>query len=169
MNTLKKGCALRKISGRSQSDSFGRRKGVYQRKKVKICHCPFSNCGKAVPDTPDLVNRGIIPGFGSDGAAHGGLSLWNEMRIFRSLMNIYHGVPKHNPKVMPAELLFRMMFEGGAAAVDEMGQCGRIEEGCKADMIGICLETARLIPSGNLIHTMFECGEAGDVSEMIVG
>lgn len=62
-----------------------------------------------------------------------------------------------------------MMFEGGAAAVDEMGQCGRIEEGCKADMIGICLETARLIPSGNLIHTMFECGEAGDVSEMIVG
>ena len=134
-----------------------------------VCHCPFSNCGKAVPDTPDLVNRGIIPGFGSDGAAHGGLSLWNEMRIFRSLMNIYHGVPKHNPKVMPAELLFRMMFEGGAAAVDEMGQCGRIEEGCKADMIGICLETARLIPSGNLIHTMFECGEAGDVSEMIVG
>ena len=62
-----------------------------------------------------------------------------------------------------------MMFEGGAAAVDEMGQCGRIEEGCKADMIGICLETARLIPSGNLIYTMFECGEAGDVSEMIVG
>lgn len=144
-------------------------KELIREKKVKICHCPFSNCGKAVPDTPDLVNRGIIPGFGSDGAAHGGLSLWNEMRIFRSLMNIYHGVPKHNPKVMPAELLFRMMFEGGAAAVDEMGQCGRIEEGCKADMIGICLETARLIPSGNLIHTMFECGGAGDVSEMIVG
>ena len=89
--------------------------GIGREKKVKICHCPFSNCGKAVPDTPDLVNRGIIPGFGSDGAAHGGLSLWNEMRIFRSLMNIYHGVPKHNPKVMPAELLFRMMFEGGAA------------------------------------------------------
>ena len=44
---------------------------VYKR---QICHCPFSNCGKAVPDTPDLVNRGIIPGFGSDGAAHGGLS-----------------------------------------------------------------------------------------------
>lgn len=144
-------------------------KELIREKKVKICHCPFSNCGKAVPDTPDLVNRGIIPGFGSDGAAHGGLSLWNEMRIFRSLMNIYHGVPNCNPKIMPAELLFRMMFEGGAAAVDEMGQCGRIKEGYKADMIGICLETGRLIPSGNLLHTMFECGEAGDVSEMIVG
>ena len=144
-------------------------KELIKEKKVKICHCPFSNCGKAVPDTHDLVNRGIIPGFGSDGAAHGGLSLWNEMRIFRSLMNIYHGVPNRNPKIMPAELLFRMMFEGGAAAVDEMGQCGRIKEGYKADMIGIRLETGRLIPSGNLLHTMFECGEAGDVSEMIVG
>lgn len=35
MNTLKKGCTLRKISGRSQSDPFGRRKGAYQRKEGK--------------------------------------------------------------------------------------------------------------------------------------
>ncbi len=136
---------------------------------VKICHCPFSNCGKAVPDTPDYVERGIIPGFGTDGAAHGGLSLWNEMRIFRSLMNIYHGVPNRNPKVMPAELLFRMVFEGGAAAIDEVGTCGRIEAGYKADMISVNLDAGRLIPSGNLLHTMFECAESGDVRDMIVG
>lgn len=136
---------------------------------VKICHCPFSNCGKAVPDTPDLAERGIIPGFGTDGAAHGGLSLWNEMRIFRSLMNIYHGVPNRNPKVMPAELLFRMLWEGGAAAIGETGQCGKIEEGYKADLIGIHLEMGRLLPSGNLLHTMFECAESGDVRDMIVG
>lgn len=136
---------------------------------VKICHCPFSNCGKAVPDTPDYVERGIIPGFGTDGAAHGGLSLWNEMRIFRSLMNIYHGVPNRNPKIMPAELLFRMVFEGGAAAIDEEGACGRIEAGYKADMISVNLDAGRLIPSGNLLHTMFECAESGDVRDMIVG
>ena len=136
---------------------------------VRLCHCPFSNCGKAVPDTPDLVSRGIIPGFGSDGAAHGGLSLWNEMRIFRSLMNIYHGVPNKNPKVMPAELLFRMLFEGGAAAIDEEESCGRIEAGYQADLIGIELSAGRLIPSGNLLHTMFECAESGDVRDVIVG
>lgn len=136
---------------------------------VKLCHCPFSNCGKAVPDTPDLTARGIIPGFGTDGAAHGGLSLWNEMRIFRSLMNIYHGVPNRNPKVMPAELLFRMVWEGGAAAIDEAGQCGRIETGYHADLISVNLDPGRLIPSGNLVHTMFECAESGDVRDMIVG
>lgn len=135
---------------------------------VKVCHCPFSNCGKAVPETPDLVERGIIPGFGTDGAAHGGLSLWSEMRIFRSVMNIYHGVPNRNPKVMPAELIFRMLFEGGAQAIDEAGNCGRIEAGYKADMISVSLDEAHLIPSGNLLRTMFECAEGGDVRDMIV-
>lgn len=144
-------------------------KELIKKRDVKLCHCPFSNCGKAVPDTPDLAERGIIPGFGTDGAAHGGLSLWNEMRIFRSLMNIYHGVPNRNPKVMPAELLFRMLWEGGAAAVDETGQCGKIAEGCKADFVSIYLDAGRLIPSGNLLHTMFECAESGDVRDMVVG
>ena len=144
-------------------------KELINKRGVKLCHCPFSNCGKAVPDTPDLAERGIIPGFGTDGAAHGGLSLWNEMRIFRSLMNIYHGVPNRNPKVMPAELLFRMLWEGGAAAVDEAGQCGKIAEGYKADFVSIYLDAGRLIPSGNLLHTMFECAESGDVRDMVVG
>lgn len=144
-------------------------KVLVKERGVRICHCPFSNCGKAVPETPELVSRGICPGFGTDGAAHGGLSLWNEMRIFRSLMNIYYGVPNRNPKVMPAELLFRMMFEGGAAAIDEVGKCGRIQEGYHADLIGIGLNEAHLIPSGNLLRTMFECGESGDVKDMIVG
>ena len=144
-------------------------KELIKKRGVKLCHCPFSNCGKAVPDTPDLAERGFSPGFGTDGAAHGGLSLWNEMRIFRSLMNIYHGVPNRNPKVMPAELLFRMLWEGGAAAVDEAGQCGKIAEGCKADFVSIYLDAGRLIPSGNLLHTMFECAESGDVRDMVVG
>ena len=70
---------------------------------------------------------------------------------------------------MPAELLFQMMFEGGAAAIDEVGACGRIQEGYHADLIGVGLNEAHLIPSGNFLRTMFECGEAGDVKDMIVG
>lgn len=144
-------------------------KELIQTRKVKICHCPFSNCGKAIPETPDLLKRGILPGFGTDGAAHGGLSLWNEMRIFRSLMNIYYGVPEKKPNIMPAETLFRMMYEGGAKAIGEMGNCGLIREGAKADLISVGLREAHMSPSGNLLHTLFECGEGGDVKDMIVG
>ena len=41
-------------------------KSLVMERGVKTCHCPFSNCGKAVPDTPQLLEMGIPvgPGFG---------------------------------------------------------------------------------------------------------
>lgn len=146
-----------------------REKELVRDRGVKVCHCPFSNCGKAVPDTPQLLEMGIPVGLGTDGAAHGGLSLWNEMKIFRSVMNIIHGVPNRNPKVMPAETILRMVLEGGAAALGEEGQLGRVEAGYKADLIGIDMNQPHLCPTGDQIHTLLECVNAGDVSDMVVG
>lgn len=144
-------------------------KALIRERGSKTCHCPFSNCGKAVPDTPELLEMGIPVGLGTDGAAHGGLSLWNEMKIFRSIMNIYHGVPNGNPKVMPAEHIFKIVLEGGAAALGESGFLGRIEAGYKADFISINMDQPHLCPTGNKLHTLFECVNAGDVWDMVVG
>lgn len=144
-------------------------KDIIERRGVKLCHCPFSNCGKAVPDTPQLLDRGISVGMGTDGAAHGGLSLWNEMKIFRSVMNIFHGVPGGNPRVMPAETILKMVLEGGAAALGEEGRLGRLEPGYKADLIGINMDQPHLCPTGNQIHTLLECVNAGDVWDMVTG
>ena len=146
-----------------------REKELVRDRGVKVCHCPFSNCGKAVPDTPQLLEMGIPVGLGTDGAAHGGLSLWNEMKIFRSVMNIIHGVPNRNPTVMTAETILRMVLEGGAAALGEEGQLGRLEAGYKADLIGIDMNQPHLCPTGDQIHTLLECVNAGDVSDMVVG
>lgn len=146
-----------------------REKELVRDRGVKVCHCPFSNCGKAVPDTPQLLEMGIPVGLGTDGAAHGGLSLWNEMKIFRSVMNIIHGVPNRNPKVMPAKTVLHMALEGGAAALGEEGQLGRVEAGYKADLIGIDMNQPHLCPTGDKIHTLLECVNAGDVSDMVVG
>ncbi|WP_320955861.1 amidohydrolase family protein [Enterocloster asparagiformis] len=146
-----------------------REKELVRERGVKVCHCPFSNCGKAVPDTPQLLEMGIPVGLGTDGAAHGGLSLWNEMKIFRSVMNIIHGVPNRNPKVMPAKTILHMALEGGAAALGEEGQLGRVETGYKADLIGINMNQPHLCPTGDKIHTLLECVNAGDVSDMVVG
>lgn len=136
--------------------------------QAAICHCPFSNCGKAAPETPDLLKRGIVPGFGTDGAAHGGLSLWNEMRIFRSIMQLLFGVPARNSKIMPAELLFTMLYEGGAAAMDERGRIGKLEAGYQADLIGIDLNTASMQPCTHMLHNLLECGSEAAVKDMIV-
>ncbi|MCC8024206.1 MAG: amidohydrolase family protein [Clostridium sp.] len=144
-------------------------KELIRERGVKTCHCPFSNCGKAVPETPQLLEMGIPVGLGTDGAAHGGLSLWNEMKIFRSIMNIYHGVPNGNSKVMPAETILKIVLEGGAAALGEESSLGRLEAGYKADFISIHMDQPHLCPTGNKIHTLLECVNAGDVADMAVG
>ena len=77
-------------------------KDLLKKYNVKTCHCPFSNCGKGIPDTPALFQRGITVGLGTDGAAHGGLRLWNEMKIFRSVMNVGRGVGISEAAASPA-------------------------------------------------------------------
>ena len=124
-----------------------REKEILAERNVKVCHCPFSNCGKGAPDTPSLREKGICIGLGTDGAAHGGLSLWNEMKIFRSVMNVVYGSRLNEPAVMPAEYILRMATENGYRLMGEDG--GRLEAGRKADLIT-------------------ECVTAGDVCDSIV-
>lgn len=135
---------------------------------IKAVHCPFSNCGKGAPNTPALLKRGIRVGFGTDGTAHGGMSLWNEMKIFRSVMNVTHGVSESNPVIMPAETILKMALQGGAAVMGEEGRLGSISEGYTADLISIHIDQPHLL-TGNLTHTLVESVNAGDVSDMIVG
>ena len=133
---------------------------------MKVCHCPFSNCGKAVPDTPQLLEMGIPVGLGTDGAAHGGLSLWNEMKIFRSVMNAKHGVAQGNPSIMPAKQILSMATRDGYRLMKEDG--GVIAAGKKADFITINLRQPHLYPTGNLVNTLLECVTAADVCDAAV-
>lgn len=136
-------------------------------KKIRIMHCPFSNCGKGIPKTPELLNRGAIVGFGSDGSAHGGVDLFKEMRLFRGVINVHHGILSADPQVMPAAKLIKMATQGGAAALDVEG-LGIIKEGSPADIIAINIDAPHLYPTNNLINTMVESACGNDVSHSIV-
>ena len=136
-------------------------------RQVRICHCPFSNCGKAVPETPSLLRRQIPVGIGTDGAAHGGLSLWNEMRIFRSVMNVTCGVPLAEPAIMPAKTILDMVTKGGAACLGE--ETGTIAVGKRADLIGIDLDAPHLWIHGVISNTLVESVSAEDVKNVLVG
>lgn len=140
---------------------------ILERHNAKVCHCPFSNCGKAVPNTPSLLSRGICVGLGTDGAAHGGLSLWNEMKIFRSVMNTAHGAPLANPAVMPAAVILSMATKQGYTLMG-MADGGSLAVGNRADFITIDLNQPHLYPTGNLTNTLLECVTAGDVRDMAV-
>ena len=133
----------------------------------KVVHCPFSNCGKGVPNTPDLLERGISVGLGTDGAAHGGLSLWNEMKIFRSVMNAFWGVKNADPAVMPAKKILEIATRNGAIALGEE-QSGLLKEGFKADMISINWDQPQLFATNNRVNTLLECVCGNDVQDSIV-
>ena len=141
-------------------------KDILKKYDVKVCHCPFSNCGKGIPDTPALLQRGISTGLGTDGAAHGGLSLWNEMKIFRSVMNVGRGVLINEPALMPAKEILKMATKSGYEVIGEDG--GSIEPGKKADFITINMMQPHLYPTENPVNTLLECVTAGDVCDSVV-
>lgn len=134
---------------------------------AKVVHCPFSNCGKGVPNTPDLLERGICTGLGTDGTAHGGLSLWNEMKIFRSVMNAFWGTRNADPAVMPAKTILKMATENGAKLLGEDAS-GQLKEGFNADLISINWHQPQLLATNNKVNTLLECVVGNDVNDSIV-
>lgn len=137
---------------------------------VKVCHCPFSNCGKAAPRTPELLERNITVGLGTDGAAHGGLSLFQEMKIFRSVMNLTWGVPLAEPAVMPAKKILAMATRGGQACLGgDPDRDGKIFPGARADLIGIDKRRIYMAVYGHIANTILESVGSGDVRDSVCG
>lgn len=141
--------------------------GIMERHHVKAVHCPFSNCGKGVPPTPRLLAAGIPVAFGSDGAGHGGLDLFREMRSFRCVMNATHGIATGDPQIMPARTLLSMATMGGGEAL-MTDNLGRIEAGCLADLIGINLDQPHLMGTGSLVNSLVESVSGADVCHSVI-
>lgn len=145
-------------------------KEILRKRKVKVCHCPFSNCGKAAPQTPELLKQGIVAALGTDGAAHGGLSLFNEMKIFRSVMNLTWGVPLSDPAIMPASTILSMATEMGQQCLGgRPGLDGFVKKGARADLIGIDKHRIYMANYGRISNTVLESVNAGDVRDSISG
>ena len=143
-------------------------KDIIKKHDSKVIHCPYSNCGKGVPDTPQLLHKGISVGFGTDGTAHGGLDIFKEIRLFRGVMNAKYAVDKADPQIMPAETLLKMASKGGSNALFEE-KTGFIKEGYNADIIGINIMQPHLFPTQNIIHTITESACGLDVTHSIIG
>lgn len=138
-----------------------------QERSIKVVHCPFSNCGKGIPQTPRLLAAGIPVAFGSDGAGHGGLDLFREMRAFRCIMNVAYGITTGNPEIMPAKTLLSMAMAGGAQALMN-SSLGAIRRGNLADIIAIDLDKPHLMPTGSLVNTLIESASGADVKHSII-
>ena len=141
-------------------------KEIIKKHDIKIVQCPFSNSGKALANTPQLIKNGIKIGLGSDGVAHGGLSLWDEMKTLRCMMNVTWGIQENNRSIMPAKILLKMAMENGKYFLRK--NIGTIKEEYLADLIFIDLNQPHLWYSGNYTNTIFECVNKGDIIHSMV-
>jgi 5-methylthioadenosine/S-adenosylhomocysteine deaminase len=135
---------------------------------VKVVHCPISNSGKGTPKTTRLLQSGVSVGLGTDGTAHAGVSLFNEIKVFRSLMHANHGANICDPVIMPASKLLEMVTLGGAKAILHENDLGVLKAGKKADIISIDVDQPHITPTHNMVNTIVEVVTNHDVRDMIV-
>lgn len=134
----------------------------------KVVHCPISNSGKGIPKTPSLLQKGIDVGLGTDGAGHSGLSLFDQMKVFKSLIRAFWGVPIFDPVAMPSKNIIEMATLGGAKAMLKEHQLGTLEVGKKADMVLINIDQPHIQPTHHLLNTLIESVNSNDIMDCIV-
>lgn len=141
---------------------------LFAERGAHVIHCPRSNLGKGVTRTPQLLGLGVSVGFGTDGTAHSGLSIFKEMTAFKHSQIVTWGVPYADNAVMPARTLLEMATLGSAKAMRLDSTSGTLEVGKKADLILLDINQPHLLPTHDLVNSIVEAGESSDVKDMIV-
>lgn len=136
---------------------------ILKKYDISVVHCPFSNSGKALADIQTLRAYGINVALGSDGVAHGGLSLFNEMRQYRCMMK----VTNLNSSVLDAKELLKIATVNGAKAMHKK-YLGQIKTGYLADMIGIDLQDIAFAGSQNWLHSIVESTQSQSILHSMV-
>ncbi len=95
---------------------------------VRMTHMPLSNCevGAGIAPVPELLAAGVTVGLGSDGYVN------DFFEVARGAFLI-HKAYKQDPRVMPANVVWRLATEGGAQALG-LEKVGRLAPGWQADL-----------------------------------
>lgn len=141
---------------------------ILKDREAKIVHCPRSNLGKGFTKTPQLLGLGMSVGLGTDGTAHSGLSMFREITALRHSQIAQWGVPYFDSSVMPTRTLLDMATMGGARALLMDKEIGSLEAGKKADLIMIDIDQPHIVPTHNLLNTLTETVDTGDITDTIV-
>jgi cytosine/adenosine deaminase-related metal-dependent hydrolase len=126
-----------------------------------VTHCPTSNMKLASGVAPivDYLDRGINVALGSDGPpCNNTLDPFTEMRQASLLQKVEH----LSPTATPAKTIFDMATINGAKAAGF--ECvGKLQEGWRADIIGIRTDITRATPLHDLLSHLVFAAHGDDV------
>lgn len=138
---------------------------------VRVAHCPVSNMKLAVGGVaplPELIENGVVVGLGTDGpASNNSLDMFETMK-FCSLIHKHH---RWDPTIASSQFVLDLATVNGARAVMLESVCGRIVEGCAADLVLIDSSSVNLLPdifSHSVISHLVYSVKGFNVSHVIV-
>lgn len=130
--------------------------------RVSVAHNPISNLKLASGVAPikKMLDRGVNVGLGTDGAASN-----NNQSVLRELQTaalIHKGV-NLRADIIPTSEFIKMATENGAKAQGRH-DCGKIAEGCRADLILFDLDSINNIPMYDPNATIAFSANSNDVT-----
>ncbi|HIC92554.1 MAG TPA: amidohydrolase, partial [Syntrophaceae bacterium] len=141
--------------------------GLLGERDVKVVHCPQSNMKLAsgIAPIPHLLEKGVTLSLGTDGpASNNDLDMFQEMDTAAKL----HKFHAQDPMVMNAKQVVRMATIEGAKTLGLEIHMGSIEEGKKADIIIVDLNSPHLIPLYDLYSHLVYAADGSDVITSII-
>jgi 5-methylthioadenosine/S-adenosylhomocysteine deaminase len=134
---------------------------------TSVCHCPESNMKLAsgIARIPELLNRGVAVGLGTDGcASNNDLDMLLELDTMAKL----HKVATMNPTVLDATAALRIATVGGARVLGLQDLIGSVEPGKCADLIIVDMRKPHLTPLYNLYSQIVYACRGSDVRDVII-
>jgi cytosine/adenosine deaminase-related metal-dependent hydrolase len=129
---------------------------------VRVAHMPLSNCevGGGIAPVPRMIERGILPGLGTDGYIN------DPFELLRAAFLLHKGAAR-DATVMPARTVLAMATSWGARAVG-FAESGTLTPGSAADLIGIDAACDTPLTPDNVADQLVLFRGKGDVKLMMV-
>ena len=140
---------------------------ILREKNVSVVTNPASNMklGNGFAPVPKMLEKGINVCIGTDGAAsNNSLNLFHEM----SLLALIHKGVGRTPQCISAAETIRIATINGAKALGLEKEIGSLEEGKKADIAILNLNTPSLTPRNNLIAGLSYSANGSEVETVII-
>lgn len=136
-------------------------------RQVGVAHCPktFLKLAAGIAPIEAMRAAGVPLGLGSDGAASNNtLDIFEQLRLAALLQ-------KHtlaDAQALPVGAALALASQGGAQALGQAHELGRLAPGALADLILVRLDGAHMQPIHNLVAALVYSARAGDVDSTIV-
>lgn len=140
---------------------------ILKAKGVSVVTNPASNMklGNGFAPVKAMLEKGINVCIGTDGAAsNNSLNLFHEM----SLLALIHKGVHRTPQCISAGETFRIATIQGARALGLETEIGSLEEGKKADIAILNLNTPSLTPRNNLLAGLSYSANGSEVETVII-